>query len=98
MDGLDDGTIIRTDEADDGHYLVVILRDDERERIVSEICARLRAELYGADCRNGEIEVTPAMVEAGVAELKHFSPDLDRGENAVRWIFEAMERASRCKT
>jgi hypothetical protein len=45
-----------------------------------------------------EIEVTPEMIEAGVAELKHFNPDFDRAEDAVRWIFEAMELNSRARS
>jgi hypothetical protein len=37
-----------------------------------------------------EVEVTPAMIEAGVVELRKFNDDFEMEENAVKRIFDAM--------
>jgi hypothetical protein len=42
-----------------------------------------------------EIEVTPAMIEAGVDVLSGFDPGFDTYETAVAIIYEAMEAARR---
>lgn len=40
-----------------------------------------------------EIEITPEMVEAGLAELVAFDPEYDEGQDFVRRVFRAMEAA-----
>jgi hypothetical protein len=41
-----------------------------------------------------EIEITPAMIEAGVTELVRYNPDYVSKEDAVVRIYEAMFAAS----
>lgn len=41
----------------------------------------------------GEIEVTPAMIEAGVTVLTFFDRQRDRGSDLVSDVFQAMWRA-----
>jgi hypothetical protein len=43
--------------------------------------------------REAEIEITPAMIEAGVSRLLEYSPEGDIEEEAAREIFLAMWRA-----
>jgi hypothetical protein len=42
------------------------------------------------DSELNEIEVTPAMIEAGVSELARFNPDYEAEADAVVRIFRAM--------
>ena len=37
-----------------------------------------------------EIEVTPEMIEAGIAELARYNPEYESDEKAVTRIYEAM--------
>jgi hypothetical protein len=41
-----------------------------------------------------EIEITPAMIEAGISELSRYNPDYESKDEAVARIYEAMFRFS----
>jgi hypothetical protein len=42
---------------------------------------------------SGELEITPEMIEAGVAALVSYNPKFDLEEDGARRIFAAMVRA-----
>jgi hypothetical protein len=51
------------------------------------------ADDIGAGAPADEIEITPAMIEAGVKEFCSYDPDLEQARDIVPEIFKAMLRA-----
>jgi len=54
-----------------------------------------RPDSIGAGAPDLEIEVTPAMLRAGVSALCHYEPEFETREEGAARIFRAMYRASK---
>jgi len=65
--------------------------------LVSRMCdvCKGRSDSIGAGAPAGNLEITQAMIEAGVGEICTYNLDFETKEEAVSRIFEAMLLASR---